>query len=168
MSGPVQFEGTATVLGDDVDTDIIFPARYLAVLRPEDQARHLFEPLGEPLRQQVMAGGVIAAGWNFGCGSSREHAVTAMLGAGVRLVIAKSFSRIFFRNAVNNGLAVVMHEELAGAVRAGDRVQVDLRAGSARVADVEHRFPPLPAQVMEILAAGGLWAAKTGQAKANA
>ena len=75
MSGAVQFEGTATVLGDDIDTDIIFPARYLAVLRPEEQARHLFEPLGESLRQRVIAGGVIAAGWNFGCGSSREHAV---------------------------------------------------------------------------------------------
>jgi 3-isopropylmalate dehydratase small subunit len=168
MSDTVQFEGTATVLGDDIDTDIIFPARYLAVLRPEDQARHLFEPLGEPLRQQVIAGGVIAAGWNFGCGSSREHAVTAMLGAGVRLVVAKSFSRIFFRNAVNNGLAVVMNEALAGAVRDGDAVQVDLRAGSARVAGVSHAFPPLPAQVLEILAAGGLWAAKTGQPGASA
>ncbi|HEY0419908.1 MAG TPA: 3-isopropylmalate dehydratase small subunit [Acetobacteraceae bacterium] len=162
MSDTVRFQGTATVLGDDIDTDIIFPARYLAVLRPEDQARHLFEPLGEPLRQRVIAGGVIAAGWNFGCGSSREHAVTAMLGAGVRLVVAKSFSRIFFRNAVNNGLAVVMNEALAGALRDGDAVQVDLRAGSARVAGVEHGFVPLPAQVLEILAAGGLWAAKTG------
>ena len=168
MSDTVQFEGTATVLGDDIDTDIIFPARYLAVLRPEDQARHLFEPLGEAVRQQVMAGGVIAAGWNFGCGSSREHAVTAMLGAGVRLVVAKSFSRIFFRNAVNNGLAVVMNEALAGAVRDGDAVQVDLRAGSARVAGGAHEFPPLPAQVLEILAAGGLWAAKTGQMAASA
>ena len=163
MSGVVHVQGTATVLGDDIDTDIIFPARYLAVLRPEDQARHLFEPLGEALRQQVIAGGVIAAGWNFGCGSSREHAVTAMIGAGVRLVVAKSFSRIFFRNAVNNGLAVVMNEELAGAVHAGDAVRADLRAGSAQVAGVAHRFPPLPAEVLEMLAAGGLWAAKLGQ-----
>ncbi len=168
MSGTVQWDGRATVLGDDIDTDIIFPARYLAVLRPEDQARHLFEPLGEPLRQQVIAGGVIAAGWNFGCGSSREHAVTAMLGAGVRLVVAKSFSRIFFRNAVNNGLAVVMNEALAGAVRDGDAVRVDLRAGSASVAGVAHAFPPLPAQVLDILVAGGLWAAKAGQPGASA
>jgi len=168
MSATVQCEGTATVLGDDVDTDIIFPARYLAVLRPQDQARHLFEPLGEPLRHQVIAGGVIAAGWNFGCGSSREHAVTAMLGAGVRLVVAKSFSRIFFRNAVNNGLAVVMDEALAGAVRDGDVVRIDLRAGSASVAGVAHAFPPLPPQVLEILVAGGLWAATTGQPGASA
>jgi 3-isopropylmalate dehydratase small subunit len=168
MNGTVHVEGVATVFGDDVDTDIIFPARYLAVLRPEDQARHLFEPLGEALRQQVIAGGVIAAGWNFGCGSSREHAVTAMIGAGVRLVVAKSFSRIFFRNAVNNGLAVVMNEALAGAVRAGDAVQADLRAGSARVAGVEYRFPSLPAEVLEMLAAGGLWAAKAEQRGAAA
>ncbi|MBU2287465.1 MAG: 3-isopropylmalate dehydratase, partial [Gammaproteobacteria bacterium] len=145
-SSAVQVAGRATVLGDDVDTDIIFPARYLAVLRPEDQAKHLFEPLGEALRQQVIAGGVLVAGFNFGCGSSREHAVTAMLGAGVRLVVAKSFSRIFFRNAVNNGLAVVMHEALAGSVRNGDVVQVDLRAGSASVSGVAHAFAPLPAQ----------------------
>lgn len=168
MSGCVHVEGRAVVLGDDVDTDIIFPARYLAVLRPEDQARHLFEPLGEALRQQVLAGGVIAAGWNFGCGSSREHAVTAMLGAGVRLVVAKSFSRIFFRNAVNNGLAVVMNEALAGAVRAGDEVQADLRAGTARVAGVAYSFPQLPAEVLEMLTAGGLWAAKAGQREASA
>jgi 3-isopropylmalate/(R)-2-methylmalate dehydratase small subunit len=164
----VHRQGMATVLGDDIDTDIIFPARYLAVLRPEDQARHLFEPLGEALRAQVIAGGVLAAGWNFGCGSSREHAVTSMLGAGVRLVIAKSFSRIFFRNAVNNGLAVVMDEALAGAVRSGDAVEVDLRAGCARVAGVEHRFPPLPPEVLEMLAAGGLWAARGAAAGAAA
>ena len=70
--------GSAVVLGDDVDTDTIFPGRYLAILRPEDQARHLFEPLGEALRRRVVDGGVIVAGWNFGCGSSREHAVTAI------------------------------------------------------------------------------------------
>jgi 3-isopropylmalate dehydratase small subunit len=160
MSASAQVAGVATVLGDDIDTDTIFPGRYLAVLRPEDQARHLFEPLGEALRQQVIAGGVIAAGWNFGCGSSREHAVTAMIGAGVRLVIAKSFSRIFFRNAVNNGLAVVMDEELAQAVRDGAQVEVDLRAGTARLGGAPHRFPPLPPEVLEILAAGGLWAAR--------
>jgi 3-isopropylmalate dehydratase small subunit len=153
-------EGSATVLGDDIDTDIIFPGRYLAVLKPEEQARHLFEPLGEPMRQKVMAGGVIAAGWNFGCGSSREHAVTAMIGAGVRLVVAKSFSRIFFRNAVNNGLAVVMDAGMAGAIAEGDRIVADLQTGNATVAGAQHRFVPLPAEVLSILVAGGLWAAK--------
>lgn len=156
--------GIATVLGDDIDTDIIFPGRYLAVLKPEEQARHLFEPLGEALRQQVIAGGVIVAGWNFGCGSSREHAVTAMIGAGVRLVIAKSFSRIFFRNAVNNGLAVVMDPAIAGAVADGDAIEADLRAGTVTIASIAHRFPPLPAEVLAILLAGGLWAARGARA----
>lgn len=164
MSAVTRLEGVATVLGDDVDTDTIFPGRWLAVLRPEDQAKHLFETLGETVRQQVMAGGVVVGGWNFGCGSSREHAVTAMLGAGVRLVVAKSFSRIFFRNAVNNGLAVVMNEALAAAVRDGDPVQADLQAGEALVAGTPYRFTPLPAEVLDILTAGGLWAAKTGKA----
>jgi len=163
MTGGSPVRGVATVLGDDVDTDVIFPGRWLAVLRPEDQAQHLFETLGEAVRGKVMAGGVIAAGWNFGCGSSREHAVTAMLGAGVRLVVAKSFSRIFFRNAVNNGLAVVMDEALAAAIRDGDAVQADLQAGTATVAGAAHRFTPLPAEVLDILTAGGLWAAKTGR-----
>jgi 3-isopropylmalate/(R)-2-methylmalate dehydratase small subunit len=156
----MQVAGIATVLGDDVDTDVIFPGRYLAVLKPQEQARHLFEPLGEPLRQRVIAGGVIAAGWNFGCGSSREHAVTAMIGAGVRLVVAKSFSRIFFRNAVNNGLAVVMDTAMAGAIADGDAIAADLQAGTASVAGTPCRFAPLPAEVLAILVAGGLWAAK--------
>jgi 3-isopropylmalate dehydratase small subunit len=161
----MQVAGIATVLGDDIDTDIIFPGRYLAVLRPEDQARHLFEPLGEDLRQRVIQGGVIAAGWNFGCGSSREHAVTAMIGAGVRLVVAKSFSRIFFRNAVNNGLAVVMDAELATAIRDGDAIQANLREGTATVGSAPHRFTPLPPEVLSILVAGGLWASKGMTAK---
>ncbi len=160
-------QGIATVLGDDIDTDIIFPGRYLAVLRPEDQAQHLFEPLGDALRQRVSAGGVIVGGWNFGCGSSREHAVTAMIGAGVRLLIARSFSRIFFRNAVNNGLAVVVSPDIAGAIADGDAVSADLRSGIATVAGRSHSFAPLPAEVLSILVAGGLWAARAVQADAQ-
>ncbi len=156
----MQVEGIATVLGDDIDTDTIFPGRYLAVLRPQDQARHLFEPLGEAFRQKVIDGGVIAGGWNFGCGSSREHAVTSMIGAGVRLVVARSFSRIFFRNAVNNGLAVVISPEIAQAVADGDPVRADLRQGTAEVAGKPFRFTPLPPEVLAILLAGGLWAAR--------
>lgn len=156
----MQVQGTATVLGDDIDTDTIFPGRYLAVLRSQDQARHLFEPLGEDFRQKVIAGGVIVGGWNFGCGSSREHAVTSMIGAGVRLVLARSFSRIFFRNAVNNGLAVVISPEIAQAVTDGDPVRVDLQQGTAEVAGKPFRFTPLPPEVLAILLAGGLWAAR--------
>jgi 3-isopropylmalate/(R)-2-methylmalate dehydratase small subunit len=153
----MQVQGTATLFGDDIDTDTIFPGRYLAVLRPEDQARHLFEPLGEEVRQRVMAGGVVVGGWNFGCGSSREHAVTSMLGAGVRLVVARSFSRIFFRNAVNNGLAVVVSPDIADRAQDGSAVSVDLAAGSAQVQGQRIDFTPLPPEVLAILTAGGLW-----------
>lgn len=164
----MQVKGIATVFGDDIDTDTIFPGRYLAVLRPEDQSRHLFEPLGEATRQKVVDGGVIAAGWNFGCGSSREHAVTAMIGAGVRLLVAKSFSRIFFRNAVNNGLAVVTSPRIAAAIADGDPVEADLQAGTVNVAGRLHGFAPLPAEVLSILLAGGLWAAKRPQGQGKA
>ena len=162
----MQVRGVASVFGDDVDTDTIYPGRWLAVLRPEEQARHLFENLGPEVGAKVAAGGVVVGGWNFGCGSSREHAVTAMIGAGVRLVVARSFSRLFFRNAVNNGLAVVTSPELAAAARDGDEVQADLRAGRARVGGLDIAFEPWPAEVLAILEAGGLWAARAGAAGA--
>lgn len=154
----MKISGQVTTLGDDVDTDTIFPGRYLAVLDPRDQARHLFEPLGEDLRDRAARGGVLVAGWNFGCGSSREHAVTAMLGAGIRLVVARSFGRIYFRNAVNNGLAVVTCSECVDAVSDGDTLEVDLAAGRARFAGGTARFSPLPPMLLDILSAGGLWA----------
>lgn len=163
----MRVNGCATLLGDDVDTDTIFPGRYLAVLRPEDQARHLFEPLDADLRARIVSGGVVVAGWNFGCGSSREHAVTAMLGAGIRLVVAKSFSRIFFRNAVNNGLAVVISPELVDAVQDGAEIEVDLKLGQARLAQTEVAFTSLPSEVLSILVAGGLWAAKSNNAESK-
>jgi len=154
----MQVEGAATVLGDDIDTDIIFPARYLAVLDPVDQAKHLFEPLGDDMRKRVCKGGVVVAGWNFGCGSSREHAVTAMLGAEVRLVIARSFSRIYYRNAVNNGLPVVICHEIVDAIADGDAINVDLASGIAQFRGGHASFSPLPPELLAILSAGGLWA----------
>ena len=141
---------------------MIFPARYLAVLDPKDQAKHLFEPLGPVIRDSLMRGGVLVGGWNLGCGSSREHAVTCMLGAGIRLVIAKSLSRIFFRNAVNNGLAVVVAPDLAEALRDGDEVSADLASGTAEAGGRTFRFAPLSPDLLAILSAGGLWAAHRG------
>lgn len=155
----MRVSGRATVVGDDVDTDVIFPARYLAVLDRTDQARHLFEPLGPQVRQSIIDGGVLVGGWNLGCGSSREHAVTALIGAGARLVIAKSFSRIFFRNAVNTGLAVIAAPELAGALSTGDAVETDLAKGEAMARGQRFTFTPLGPELLGILSAGGLWAA---------
>jgi 3-isopropylmalate/(R)-2-methylmalate dehydratase small subunit len=156
----MQVQGTATVLGDDVDTDVIFPARYLAVLRPEDQAKHLFEVLGEEVQNQIKAGRVIVGGWNFGCGSSREHAVTSMIGAKIELVIAKSFSRIFFRNAVNNGLAVVASPEIAQVLKSDDKITANLQTGEVHHNGATLKFTPLPTEVLAILTSGGLWASR--------
>jgi len=156
----MQASGTAVVVGDDVDTDVIFPGRYLAVLDPVDQAKHLFEPLGPDIRDRILAGGVVVGGWNFGCGSSREHAVTAMNGAGVRMVIAKSFSRIFYRNAINTGLAVVIAPTLARALKDGDAVSADLAAGTAEALGKTFVFTPLAPALLAIVSAGGLWAAR--------
>jgi 3-isopropylmalate/(R)-2-methylmalate dehydratase small subunit len=103
---------------------------------------------------------VLVGGWNLGCGSSREHAVTALLGGGTRLVIAKSFARIFFRNAINNGLAVVTASELAAALADGDSVSADLSAGRAEAHGRSFAFEPLTAELLTILSAGGLWAAR--------
>jgi 3-isopropylmalate/(R)-2-methylmalate dehydratase small subunit len=164
----MQIKGTATVLGDDIDTDVIFPGRYLAVLDPADQAKHLFEALGADVRDRAAAGGVVVAGWNFGCGSSREHAVTSMLGANVKVVVAKSFSRIFFRNAVNNGLPVVVCPEAVDGLADGDAVAVDLAAGTATFPGGRAAFAPLPPELLGILAAGGLWASAKQRAAVRA
>lgn len=162
----MQLDGKATLLGDDIDTDVIFPGRYLAVLDPSDQSRHLFEPLGELLRQRAIAGALLVAGWNFGCGSSREHAVTAMIGGGIRLVVARSFARIYFRNAINNGLAVVSCSAAVDLISEDDQVEVDLARGQVWTPRGEVAFEPLPPELLRILAAGGLWASrqKTGEA----
>jgi len=145
-------------IGDDVDTDVIFPARYLTVLDWDAQSRHVFEALGDHMPAKVRAHPVIAAGWNLGCGSSREHAVTGLIGAGVKLVVAKSFARIFFRNAVNNGLAVVESPELVDAIAEGCTVSADLDRGLATAGGREIAFEPLPPFLQQILSQGGLWA----------
>jgi 3-isopropylmalate/(R)-2-methylmalate dehydratase small subunit len=155
----VQISGTAVCVGDDVNTDVMYPGRYLAVRDPREQAIHLFEALGPDLRQRLVAGGVLVGGWNLGSGSSREHAVTALIGNDVRLVIAKSFGRIFFRNAVNNGLPVVVAPALADDLQDGDSVSVDLAAGEARSSGRDFRFQALPPELLAILSSGGLWAA---------
>jgi 3-isopropylmalate dehydratase small subunit len=158
----MRISGVATVFGDDIDTDVIFPARYLAVLDPVEQGKHLFEPLGPDVRERVARGGVVVGGWNFGCGSSREHAVTAMIGANVRLVVASSFSRIFFRNAINNGLAVVMCPEISPGVVDGVTIEADLARGTLQAGERTLQFAPLPVELLRILQAGGLWAARLG------
>lgn len=158
----MKLSGRVFVLGDDVDTDVIYPARYLTVLDWAEQATHIFETLGPEMPAKLRGFPVVAAGWNLGCGSSREHAVTGMLGAGVRLVVAKSFARIFFRNSINNGLAVVESPALVDALAGNDEVSVDLTSGVANCRQGQVRFAPLPPFLLGILQQGGLWASIRG------
>ena len=121
--------GTVFKYGSNVDTDVILPARYLALYKDEDLAAHCMEDLDSGFVTGVQPGDYIVAGENFGCGSSREHAPIAIKASGIRCVIAASFARIFYRNAINIGLPIVESPEAAREICAGDRLEVDLKRG---------------------------------------
>lgn len=144
--------------GDNVNTDVILPARYLNMWTPEELAPHCLEDLDADFAAQVQAGDILLAGENFGCGSSREHAPLSIKGAGVGCVVACSFARIFYRNAINVGLPIV---ECPGAVEEaeqGHQLEIDLELG--RVTNLhtgrQHRAEPYPSFMMDIIRAGGL------------
>jgi len=143
--------------GDNVNTDVIFPGRYTyQIMPPEEMVKHAMEDLDPSFAAGVKPGDVIVAGKNFGCGSSREQAAACLKAAGVQAVVAKSFARIYFRNAINLGLAVLQSEEAVDALESGDHVDVDLLRGEIRSAKGTFRFLPLPASVLGIIEAGGL------------
>ncbi len=151
--------GKAFKFGDDVNTDAIIPAPYLVTTDPKELGSHCMEGSDQPeFAQKVMPGDVVVAGENFGCGSSREHAPVALTGAGVVCVIAKSFARIFFRNAINIGLPLLECPGAADAIAAGDEVQVDLATGD--ISDLTtgrtFRAEPMPDFMRAIFDAGGL------------
>ncbi len=154
-------EGKAWVFGDNIDTDVIIPARYLMTTDPAELAKHCMEDIDPGFASAVHAGDVIVAGNNFGCGSSREHAPIAIKGAGVSVVIANSFARIFYRNAINIGLPILECAEAVAAVKAGDTLRVDLASG--RIDDVTtsqtFQAQSYPESILRIIAAGGLIAA---------
>ncbi len=125
-------KGKAHTFGDHIDTDQIIPAAYLVTTDPKELAKHCMETADEDFVKRVKEGDVIVGGINFGCGSSREHAPIAIMGAGVPCVIAKSFARIFFRNAINLGLPVLESPEAAEAIEQGDEIDVDLATGTIR------------------------------------
>jgi 3-isopropylmalate/(R)-2-methylmalate dehydratase small subunit len=149
--------GRAFVFGPNIDTDIIIPAHYLTSIDREALAVHCMEPL-RPGFAATSDGGIVVAAENFGCGSSREHAPLALLGAGIRCVVADSFARIFFRNAVNTGLPVVICTGIHAAVAEGEELTVDLDGGTVTVGPSGRTlsFPPLPPFMTGILEAGGL------------
>jgi 3-isopropylmalate/(R)-2-methylmalate dehydratase small subunit len=150
-------QGNVWKYGDDVNTDVIFPGRYTyQIMPPEEMAKHALEDLDPGFAANVRPGDVIVAGKNFGCGSSREQAAACLKAAGVQAVVARSFARIYFRNAINLGLAVLQSAEAADALDTGDAVDIDFTRGEIRSAKGMFRFLPLPASVRGIIEAGGL------------
>lgn len=149
--------GRAWKYGDNINTDVIFPGKYTyTVTEREEIARHALEDLDPTFAANVRPGDVIVGGRNFGCGSSREQAATCLVYNGVGAVVAVSFSRIFYRNALNNGLLAIVCPEAATAIQPGEQVEIDTDRHVIRCAAGEFTFPPLSASVMGIVKAGGL------------
>ncbi len=154
----MKFTGNVIKYGDNVDTDVIIPARYLNTSDHKELASHCMEDLDTTFVSRVKQGDIITAGNNFGCGSSREHAPIAIKASGISLVIAKSFARIFYRNAINIGLAIVECPEAADNISEGDVVEADLDNGIIRdiTTGREFRTEPFPEFIQKIIENGGL------------
>ncbi len=151
----MKISGKVIKYGDNVDTDVIIPARYLNSSNPSDLAAHCMEDLDKTFVTRVKQGDIMVAGYNFGCGSSREHAPISIKASGIACVVAKSFARIFYRNAINTGLAIVEYE---GNIEEGDIVEIDFEKGKLKniTQGNEGEFPPFPAFLNNIIQKGGL------------
>ncbi|MCI8479894.1 MAG: 3-isopropylmalate dehydratase small subunit [Oscillibacter sp.] len=161
--------GTAHKYGDHVDTDVIIPARYLASQDPQELAAHCMEDIDQDFRAKSKPGDIMIAGLNFGCGSSREHAPIAIKAAGVSCVIAKNFARIFYRNAINIGLAILECPAASEGISEGDQVSVDFDSGVITnvTKNETYQAEPFPPFIKDMIAKGGLMAslrAKEAQA----
>lgn len=152
-----QFTGKVWKYGDDINTDVIFPGKYTyQKMTPEEMAKHALEDLDPGFVKQVQEGDILVAGNNFGMGSSREQAAVAIKYAGIRVIIAKSFSRIYFRNAINAGMPAIKSPEAVAAIKNGDTVTVDMAKGQIITERGTFSFPPYPQTVMDILNNNGL------------
>ena len=158
----MKLKGKCWKFGDNVNTDLIIPARYMTAYDAAELGRHCLEDADPDFAKKVKPGDIIIAGENFGCGSSREHAVLALKGAGISAVIAGSFARIFFRNAINTGLPIIENQEAAAGINQGDEIEVDLAEG--RLEDLtggqKYAIEKFPKFLTEIVTQGGLlpWA----------
>jgi len=142
--------------GDDVNTDVIFPGKYTYTITDrQEMAQHALEDLDPAFAKEVWPGDIVVAGRNWGCGSSREQAVSCLKEAGVAAIVAAGFARIYFRNAINDGLPIVQCD-VTDVVEKGDTITVDFAAGTVTTPQGQRTFPALPASVMAILDAGGL------------
>ena len=154
----MKFSGTAHKYGRDIDTDVIIPARYLNTSDPDELGKHCLEDLDAGFVAKVDPGDILVADENFGCGSSREHAPISIKAAGVSVVIAKSFARIFYRNAINTGLPIMEAPDAVDGIKAGDRVAVDADIGSILNLTTSQSWQaqPFPPFVRDIIEKGGL------------
>ena len=162
----MKYLGSVIKYGDNVDTDVIIPARYLNTIDKKELASHCMEDLDATFVTRVNPGDILVAGPNFGCGSSREHAPIAIKASGISLVIAKSFARIFYRNSINIGLAIVECPEAVDGIGDGDQVEADLDNGVIynRTTGASFKTQPFPEFIQRIISAGGLVeAVKEGQ-----
>ena len=151
-------QGTVFKYGDNVDTDVIIPARYLNIADPKELASHAMEDIDTEFVKNVKPGDIIVASKNFGCGSSREHAPRVLKDNGVACVIAASFARIFYRNAINIGLPIVECDEAARSINQGDEVSVDFDTGliTDHTTGQQWQADPFPPFLQKLIAAGGL------------
>jgi 3-isopropylmalate/(R)-2-methylmalate dehydratase small subunit len=165
----MKVKGRVLKYGDNVDTDVIIPARYLNTADKKELASHCMEDIDPDFVRRAEPGDIMVAGRNFGCGSSREHAPIAIKESGIALIIARSFARIFYRNAINIGLPIVECEAAAAEIEAGDEVEMDFDTGLIRniTKDREYKAQPFPAFIQSIIAAGGLVGAVRAGALGN-
>lgn len=153
-----EFVGKALVVGNNVDTDLIYPGRFLELTDPKEIGSHCLAGISEDISPNFPKGGIVVAGTNFGCGSSREHAPIALINMGASAVLADSFARIFFRNGINLGLPLVVCKGISKHVKTGQTIRLDLAAGTVTIAETGEILPAeaLGDKAMEILEAGGI------------
>jgi 3-isopropylmalate/(R)-2-methylmalate dehydratase small subunit len=151
-------QGKAIKYGDNIDTDVIIPARFLNTSDPKELAQHCMEDLDKEFKNKVKEGDILVVGENFGCGSSREHAPLAIKASGISCIIAKSFARIFYRNAINIGLPILESREAVDGIEEGDIISVDVDNGIIKnvTKGTEFRAQPFPEFIKEIMRYGGL------------
>lgn len=153
----MKVQGVVHKYNDNVDTDVIIPARYLNTSDHKELASHCMEDIDKEFVSKVKDGDIMVGGWNFGCGSSREHAPIAIKASGIHCIIAKSFARIFYRNAINIGLAIIESKEAAEGIESGDEVSIDFEKGIITNLKTNQSFntPPFPPFIQEIISANG-------------
>ena len=154
----MQIKGRVWCFGNDVDTDAIIPARYLNTSDPHELAKHIMEDADKDFPSKVKPGDIIVAGKNFGCGSSREHAPIAIKAAGVQAVVAKTFARIFYRNAFNIGLPIFESREASDGIKTGEEIEIDADKGTIRNLTTHSTYKAnlIPPFMQELISAGGL------------